>query len=195
MKVEPVTLSGKTIRLEPLSQEHFRGLCDAGLADGVWRWALAVIDSPEKMQAYLSEALLDQAKGAALPFATIDRASAAVIGCTRFGNIDTQNRKVEIGWTWLTPTFQRTYANTEAKYLMLEHAFEIWKCLRVELKTDSLNERSRNAILRIGAKEEGTLRQHMISQGGRLRDSVYFSIIDKEWPAVRERLRSMMDRP
>jgi RimJ/RimL family protein N-acetyltransferase len=140
----------------------------------------------------MEAALKDQANGIALPFVTIDRASNTVVGSTRFGNIDRANRRVEIGWTWINPQWQRTYINTEAKYLMLRHAFETWQCIRVELKTDSLNEKSRNAMLRIGAKEEGTLRNHMVTYSGRLRHSVYFSIIDSEWPQVKANLEAKM---
>jgi len=111
-----------------------------------------------------------------------------VIGSTRFGNIDVANKRAEIGWTWINPKWQRTVVNTEAKFLMLSHAFETWKCIRVELKTDALNEKSRNAILRIGAKEEGIFRKHMITSTGRYRDTVYFSVLDTEWPTVKQRL-------
>ena len=142
------------------------------------------------MGRYVETALRWQAEGTALPFATVERRVGTVVGSTRFGNIDRPNRRVEIGWTWLGPRWQRTACNTEAKYLMLRHAFETWGCLRVEFKTDALNERSRAALLRIGAREEGTLRKHMITTTGRVRDSVYFSILDDEWPAVKERLEA-----
>lgn len=193
MNIKPTVLQGDSIRLEPLSQDHIAGLCDAGLYDEIWLWTTSKVSTCDDMRTYVDEALEDQARGMALPFATIEAISDKVIGCTRFGNIDTVNKKVEIGWTWLTPGFQRTSANTQAKLLMLTHAFDEWKCVRVELKTDALNQKSRNAILRIGATEEGTLRQHMVSQGGRLRDTVYFSIIDKEWPETKARLRNMLD--
>jgi RimJ/RimL family protein N-acetyltransferase len=121
-------------------------------------------------------------------FATVETSSGRVIGSTRFMNIDRANRRVEIGSTWIAPPWQRTAVNTEAKYLMLRHAFEVWGCIRVELKTDALNQKSRNAILRIGAKEEGTLRRHLITHTGRVRDTVYFSILDSEWPGVKARL-------
>ena len=127
-----------------------------------------------------------------MPFATVERASNVVVGTTRFMNMDLANRKVEIGSTWIAPRWQRTAVNTEAKYLMLCHAFEVWKCLRVELKTDALNQRSRQAILRLGAKQEGTLRKHMLTYDGRQRDSVYFSILDTEWPQVKIRLVSKL---
>ena len=122
-------------------------------------------------------------------FATVLRESGEIVGSTRFMNIDPTNRHVEIGSTWIVPAWQRTAVNTEAKYLMLRHAFESWKCLRVELKTDALNQQSRKAILRLGAKEEGRFRKHVITWSGRVRDSVYFSIIDTEWPEIKREAR------
>ena len=195
MNVEPVTLEGKVIRLEPLSLDHHAQLCQVGLEPGIWRWTTTAVSTPDDMRAYIENALKAQAEGSALPFATIEKSAGRVVGSTRFGNIDRANRRVEIGWTWIGLLWQRTSVNTEAKYLMLRHAFETWGCIRVELKTDVLNERSRNAILRIGAKQEGILRQHMIVPGGRLRDSVYFSIIDREWPEVKARLEEKLARP
>ena len=127
-----------------------------------------------------------------MPFATVERNSKKIVGSTRFMNIDAMNRHVEIGSTWIAPPWQRTAVNTEAKYLMLRHAFETWKCMRVEFKTDLMNERSRRAILRLGAKEEGTFRKHMVTWSGRIRDSVYFSIIDTEWPEVKARLEAKL---
>jgi RimJ/RimL family protein N-acetyltransferase len=146
------------------------------------------------MRSYIEQALGDQARGTSLPFATIDQASGKVIGSTRYLNIDVSNFRVEIGSTWLAKPWQRTSANTEAKYLMLRHAFEKFGCIRVELKTDSLNQRSRDAILRLGAQEEGTLRNHMLTWTGRIRHTVYFSIIDAEWPEVKARLEGMLAR-
>jgi len=125
-------------------------------------------------------------------FASLERGSGQTIGSTRFMNIDRANRRVEIGSTWIAPAWQRTAVNTEAKYLMLRHAFEVWGCMRVELKTDALNQKSRNAILRIGAKEEGTLRRHLVTWTGRVRDTVYFSILDDEWVDVKSGLESRL---
>jgi RimJ/RimL family protein N-acetyltransferase len=142
------------------------------------------------MRGYMEAALEGQTLGSCMPLVTIDKPSGTVVGGTRFGNIDISNRRVEIGWTWVTPRFQRTYVNSEAKYLMLSRAFDVWECVRVELKTDLLNARSRAAILRLGAVEEGVLRRHQLTRGGRFRDTVYYSILDNEWPGVRERLRS-----
>ena len=192
MIVQPVTLEGKCIRLEPLSLAHHAALCHVGLDQDVWRWITAPVRTPEEMRAYIETALAEQAAGTALPFATIERASGRAIGSTRYGNIDRSNRRVEIGWTWIARPWQRTAVNTEAKYLMLRHAFETLGCIRVELKTDSLNERSRKAILRIGAQEEGTFRNHMITASGRIRHTVYYSIIDSEWPAVKANLEEKL---
>jgi len=187
-----VTLEGKHVRLEPLSLAHHAQLCQVGLDEELWRWIPQNVRTADDMRAYIEEALRSQAQGTALPFATLDQASGRAIGSTRFGNIDRVNRHVEIGWTWLGLAWQRTAANTEAKYLMLRHAFETWKCLRVEFKTDSLNQRSRAALLRIGAKEEGIFRNHVITWTGRIRHSVYFSIIDSEWPQVKASLEARL---
>ena len=180
MKIEFVTLNGQFVRLEPLKSEHLEPLCEVGLVEELWRWSPTQIDSPEAMKNYIETALDEQSHGVSLPFVTIENSSNKIVGSTRFGNIDANNLRAEIGWTWINPAWQRTAINTEAKLLMLRHAFESWKCIRVELKTDALNEKSRKAILRLGAKQEGIFRQHIICQSGRLRDSVYFSILDNE---------------
>jgi RimJ/RimL family protein N-acetyltransferase len=194
MVVEPVTLEGTYIRLEPLSPAHHAALCAVGLDAELWQWIPEAVRTPQEMRAYIKTALAAQAAGTALPFATLERATGRAIGSTRFAAIDRANRHVEIGWTWLGRAWQRTAANTEAKYLMLRHAFETWKCLRVELKTDSLNARSRQAILRLGAKEEGIFRNHIITATGRIRHSVYFSIIDSEWPEIKTHLEQRLAR-
>src|SRR5206468_2142702 len=178
MEIRPVVLEGRVVRLEPLSMDHHAALCEVGLDPQLWRWTHSLVRTNEEMARYIQATLDAQAQGRELPFATCERASGRVVGSTRFGNIDRANRRVEIGWTWIAGPWQRTAVNTEAKYLMLRHAFEQWGCVRVELKTDVLNEASRRAILRLGAKEEGLLRQHMITATGRLRDTVYYSILD-----------------
>jgi RimJ/RimL family protein N-acetyltransferase len=190
--VEPVTLKGRYIRLEPLTLEHLDGLCAIGLDDDLWRWIPFPVRSREDMLAYIRTALQWQTDGTALPFATVDQTTGRVIGCTRYMNIDKPNRHVEIGATWVGRDWQRTAVNTEAKYLMLRHAFETLGCIRVELKTDVLNERSRNAILRIGATQEGIFRNHVVCEGGRLRDSVWFSVIDSEWQRVKAALEQKL---
>jgi RimJ/RimL family protein N-acetyltransferase len=193
MLTSPIVLEGRTVRLEPLREEHIPSLCGVGLDEDLWRWTVSSVRSEEDMRRYVAAALELERTGSALPFATIDRVSGRVAGSTRFGNIDPANRRVEIGWTWLGREFQRTGINTEAKYLMLRYAFETLGCIRVELKTDVLNLRSRNAMKRIGAKEEAILRSHMITETGRLRDTVYYSILAGEWPDVKrwfeERMR------
>ena len=195
MRIEPVTLEGRRVRLEPLALGlHFEGLAAIGLDPELWRWTLDQPRTREDLRGYLETALLDQVEGRALPFTTFDRVSGRSAGCTRFGNIETRHRKVEIGWTWVGRDFQRSHVNTEAKYLMMRHAFETWGCVRVELKTNVLNRRSRDAMLRIGCREEGVLRKHMISDAGVARDTVYYSVTDDEWPAVETRLEGMMAR-
>jgi RimJ/RimL family protein N-acetyltransferase len=185
MHIAPVTLEGKTVRLEPLELAHCDALCEIGLDEDLWRWTPHAVSTPDQMRAHVAEALRLLAAGTALPFVTVLRESGQMVGSSRFGNIDCANRRVEIGWTWIGRPWQRTAVNTEAKFLMLRHAFEIWNCVRVELKTDVLNQRSRRAIERIGARQEGVLRQHMVTYSGRLRDTVYYSILDREWPDVK----------
>jgi RimJ/RimL family protein N-acetyltransferase len=194
VKTLPATLQGNYIRLEPLSPEHLDGLCAIGLDPEIWHWSPAPINTSEEMRTYVETALRWQAEGSALPFATVLNETNQVVGSTRFANIDRENKHMEIGWTWIGKPWQRTAVNTEAKYLMLRHAFETLGCIRVEFKTDSLNQQSRNALLRIGAKEEGTFRNHMITHEGRYRHSVYFSVIDSEWNGVKGRLEEKLAR-
>ncbi|MEP6849829.1 MAG: GNAT family protein [Acidobacteriota bacterium] len=188
MIVEPVVLEGEIVRLVPMDLGHVDALAEVGMERELWTWVPTACETRGDVEAYVRSALADQKRGFALPFVTIDKASGTVIGSTRFANLDTANLHAEIGWTWINPKWQRTAVNTEAKFLMLRHAFETWKCIRVELKTDALNEKSRSAILRIGAKHEGIFRRHIICASGRVRDTVYFSIIDSEWPKVKESL-------
>ena len=191
----PFTLEGTQVRLEPLLPEHAAKLW--AIAQGhlheLFQWIPYRLESLEDFRVFNRHVLEEQKRGLTVPFATFERKSGHIVGTTRFMNMDLPNRKVEIGSTWIAPPWQRSAVNTEAKYLMLQHAFEVWKCLRVELKTDSLNQRSRAAILRLGAKEEGTLRKHMVTWNGRQRDSVYFSILDTEWPEVKARLEEKME--
>jgi RimJ/RimL family protein N-acetyltransferase len=190
----PPTLAGAHVRLEPLTLAHVPALVEVGLDPELWQLTVNQVRSPADMQRYVETALGEQAAGRALPFATVDAASGRVVGSTRLGSIDAGNRRVEIGWTWLAPAWQRTALNTEAKLLLLEYAFDGLGCIRVELKTDVLNERSRAAILRLGAVEEGVLRSHQITTSGRVRDTVYFSILAAEWPAVRAGLKLKLER-
>ena len=192
--ITPITLEGSALRLEPVRREHAELFWEAAkdALDDIFRWIPYRMQSPEDFEHLLDKALAEQDRGESIVFATVERDSRRVIGSTRFMNIDRTNRRVEIGSTWIAPAWQRTAINTEAKYLMLRHAFEIWQCLRVELKTDAMNQKSRNAILRLGAKEEGTLRKHLITWTGRVRDTVYFSILDTEWPQVRRGLEAKL---
>jgi N-acetyltransferase len=192
----PLTLDGRVVRLEPIRPEHAAVFWDVAKdsLDDTFRWIPYAMKTPEDFQTLVAKTLDEQARGESVAFATVERASGRVIGSTRFMNIDRANRRVEIGSTWIAPAWQRTAVNTEAKFLMLRHAFEVWRCFRVELKTDALNQKSRNAILRIGAKEEGTLRKHVVTWTGRVRDSVYFSILDTEWPEVKARLEAKLAR-
>ncbi len=196
VQAKPVTLEGEVVRLEPLCREHAPLLWDAAkdAVDAIFRWVPYPMRSLEDFQAAVEKLLEEKDRGQSIPFATVERNSGRVIGSTRFMNMDIPNRRVEIGSTWIAPAWQRTAVNTEAKYLMLRHAFEGWHCLRVELKTDAFNEKSRNAILRLGAKEEGTLRKHLVTWTGRVRDSVYFSILDTEWPEVKIQLQQKLGR-
>ena len=180
----PVTLEGAHVRLEPLAPEHLGALCEVGLDPGLWRLNPSPVASREDMARYVQIARDAHARGEALPFATVDLASGTVVGSTRLGNVALGHRRVEIGWTWIAAPWQRTAINTEAKLLLLRHAFGPLACNRVELKTDARNARSQEAMRRIGATREGTLRHHMVTASGHLRDTVYFSILREEWPAV-----------
>ena len=182
-----------------MTLEHHAALSEVGLDPEIWRFTLVVVRTPEDMRSYMESALDLQRDGTTLPFVTIERSSGRIVGSTRFGNYDPANRRIEIGWTWIAPPWQRTAINTEAKYLMLSHAFEKLRCVRVELKTDVLNAPSRRAMLRIGAKEEGILRKHSLvwnwsEWNGRYRDSIYYSILDEEWPGVKQQLEKMLIR-
>jgi RimJ/RimL family protein N-acetyltransferase len=183
------------VRLEPLSIGHVPALCDVALDPDLWRWTGTLIRGVEDMRTYVETALGEAAHGAALPFAIVASSVGRAVGSTRYGNIALEHRRLEIGWTWLGRAWQRTPLNTECKYLLLRHAFEVLDCLRVEFKTDALNSRSRAALQRIGAVEEGTLRQHMIAPSGRLRDTVYYSILNGEWPEVKRRLELKLAQP
>jgi len=191
--VSPLTLEGSVVRLEPVRREHAELFWEIARndLDDIFRWIPYSMKTPEDFRRLIDTAFREQERGESIVFATVEQNSGRVIGSTRFMNIDRTNRRVEIGSTWIAPPWQRTGVNTEAKYLMLRHAFEVWGCMRVELKTDALNQKSRNAILRIGAKEEGTLRRHLLTWSGRVRDTVYFSVLDNEWPEVKARLQAL----
>jgi RimJ/RimL family protein N-acetyltransferase len=188
--LEPLRLEGRLVRLEPLTLDHHQALCAVGLEPELWRWIPTTIRTAVDLRRYIDQALAEQAAGTSLPFAIIERASGRAIGSTRYMNIEPAHRRLEIGSTWLGAAWQRTGCNSECKLLLLGHAFEVLRYHRVELKTDALNARSRAAILRLGAIEEGIFRKHVVCDSGRVRDTVYFSILDDEWPAVKVRLSS-----
>jgi RimJ/RimL family protein N-acetyltransferase len=194
--VDPVVLEGPRVRMEPLDLErHWEGLASIGVDPDLWRWTQAIIRSREDLRRYLDEAMREMGEHRSLPFATIDRASGRIAGCTRFSSIDIRGRQIEIGWTWVGRPYQRTHVNTEAKYLMMRHAFEVLGAAKVQLKTNVLNERSRNAMRRIGCVEEGVLRKSAVNDDGVWRDTIYFGVLDDEWPAVKARLEAMMAAP
>ncbi len=193
MDPQPVTLPGRFVRLEPLSPDHFDSLVEVGADRGIFRYFPIQIESPDEVRAYLGHCVAQMDAGETITFTTISLADNRPVGGTSFLAIDRAHKRLEIGGTWLAPDWQRTPCNTEAKYLQLRHCFEDLGCVRVEFKTDSLNEKSRTALLRIGAVEEGTFRNHMVIRpSGRLRHSVYFSIIDSEWPDVKKRVEAKL---
>jgi len=187
-------LDGDVVQLVPLTVGHVDALWEVGFDAEIWRWMPKGVRDRGTMQEWVEEALTSQGAGLAIPFATTLRETGKVIGSTRFMNIDASHRRAEIGATWITPAWQRSRVNTEAKYLMLRYAFEEQQRRRVEFKTSSQNVKSRAAILRLGATEEGTFRKHMIQEDGSNRDTVYFSIVDDEWPAVKARLETVLAR-
>jgi N-acetyltransferase len=192
MEICPGTLAGKHVRLEPLKPAHEESLIEAAGDGELWNSSVTIVPDRKSMAAYIQEALQSQSQGVALPFVIIRKALNKVVGTTRFYEIKQTDRGVNIGFTWLAASAQRTEVNTEAKLLMLSHAFENWHCIRVAFLTDVLNEQSRKALLRLGAREEAILRNHMIMPNGRIRDSVCFSIIAEEWPDVKARLISRL---
>ena len=192
MDVGPVILEGRLVRLEPLAARHVDALIEA--ADpSVFRWTVEANDTPDLVRAHLERAMAATGDGTIVAFATVERATSRPVGCTRFLAIDRVNRHLEIGWTWVTPTFQGHGYNDEAKLLQLTHAFEVLGCHRVEFKTDSLNERSRGALAGIGATFEGIFRNHMNMPSGRLRHSAWYSVIDDDWPSVKAHLRARLE--
>lgn len=186
------TLIGQRIKLRPLELSDAPLLVEAASDGELWNLPFTVVPSAQTVNDYIQHALNGRQAGTILPFVTTDIESGHVIGCTRFWKIDMKNRKLEIGSTWLAARWQRTWANTEAKFLMLQYAFETLDCVRVQFTTDVINEKSRRAILRLGAKQEGIVRHERIMPDGRKRDSVRFSIIDDEWPEIRDSLAALL---
>ncbi len=195
MQVKPVTLEGAHVRLEPMRESHADGLVAAGCGKGLFRFFPFSLETEDAMRGYVKANAAAVASGLVLPFVTIDRATERVVGATSFLAIDAPNKRLEIGATWIAPTHQRSAVNTEAKLLQLSHCFEALGTNRVEFKTDERNEKSRNALARIGAKEEGRFRAHMVMPDGHLRTSVWFSVIAPEWPAVKSALAAKLRAP
>ena len=192
LPLEPRTLEGVVVRLVPLTTDHIDALCDVGLDPEIWRWMPRSIRDRVGMSAFVEECLAGWRDGTALPFATTLRETGQVVGATRYMSIALAHGRLEIGGTWIGRAWQRTRVNTDAKYVMLRHAFEELRCQRVEFKTHAGNTPSRTAIRRLGAVEEGTFRKHMRQADGSSRDSVYFSIVDEEWPAVKQALNDRL---
>jgi RimJ/RimL family protein N-acetyltransferase len=196
MNPVPITLEGQCARLEPLDGKHAEGLFAIGQDEKIWRYLLRPkLESAADAQSFVEEALKVAAGGTQIPFTIIDQKSDRVAGSTRYLDIRRNDRAIEIGSTWLGSEFQRTSINTECKYLLLRHAFEELGALRTTLKTDGRNEQSQKAIERLGAVREGVLRKHMVMWDGYVRDTVYYSILDSEWPRVKARLESLLRRP
>ena len=195
MKIETVTLVGKLVRLEPLSEAHTSGLAKVGLAPEIWRYMrYGKVETVEQLSTWVREILELQAQGTDLPFTVIHLASGNAIGCTRYLHIDPPNRSLEIGGTWYGLAYQGTLVNSECKYLLLKYAFETLECVRVWFKSDLRNHRSQRAIERLGAVREGVLRNHMILPDGYIRDSVMFSLIPEEWPQVKQKLEARLSK-
>ncbi len=194
MPIESKTLAGRIVRLEPLSESHHAGLTAVGLSPLLWDFTPARITSPGHMMKHIREALEATERGEQLAFVLVATDSETIVGSTRFLHIDPPNRKLEIGWTWIADRWQRTGINQEAKYLLLREAFETLGVVRVEFAVDLLNFRARKSVLGIGATEEGTLRRHMVNWDGNSRDTVYYSILDSEWPDVKRAFESRLKR-
>jgi RimJ/RimL family protein N-acetyltransferase len=192
--VGPVTLEGRIVRLEPLSLDHVPRLAEVALDPEIWRWTIARPQNEADLRDWAETAIRNRESGSEYPFATIEASTGRPIGSSRYMNIVSEHRRLEIGWTWLAPAWQRSGANREAKLLMLSHAFETLGCRRVEFKTDSNNEPSRNALLGIGATFEGIFRKHMVMPGDGVRHSAWYSVIDDEWPDVKARLEESLRR-
>lgn len=195
MEIKPVVLTGKYVRLEPMTEAHIPGLAEIGVGQRIWDFMVyGDMNSQDDMGNWVRDIMARGERGTDLPFVVIHLASGRVAGATRYLNIMPKDRGLEVGGTWYGTEFQRTAVNTECKYLLLRHAFETLGCIRVQLKTDRRNERSQKAIERLGAVKEGVLRNHMILPDGRVRDSVFYSIIDTEWTIVKNRLEEMLER-
>ena len=195
MEIKPVVLTGRIVRLEPLQLAHSEALLETGEEASTWAYmAENPTRSPQAMQAWIEKTLREQEAKTCVPFVIVEQQTGTILGSTRYMDISRADRRLEIGWTWLAATVRRTGVNTECKYLLLRHAFERLAAIRVQLKTDSRNLRSQRAIERIGASREGVLRNHMIMPDGYYRASVYYSIIEEEWPRVRVHLEELLHK-
>ena len=193
--IEPVTLRGARATLEPLARGHVDALRTAANDGELWRLWFTSVPAPDSVERYVDTALSWRETREAMPFVVRDNASGDIVGCTRYFNVEAEHRRLEIGYTWYAKRVQRSAVNTECKLLLLGHAFETLKCIAVEFRTSWFNFRSREAIARLGAKQDGVLRNHQISPEGLYRDTVVFSILESEWPSVKRNLRFMLDRP
>jgi len=192
--IEPITLKGAIATLEPLAREHESALAKAAADGELWRLWYTAVAHPDKMSDYVATALDQRAKADAMPFVVRENATGDIVGCTRYFNVDVANRRLEIGHTWYAKRVQRTGLNTECKLMLLRHAFEKLGCIAVEFRTHWFNHASRTAIARLGAKQDGVLRNHQLMADGAKRDTVVFSIIDGEWPAVKRHLQFQLER-
>lgn len=194
MPLQPVTLTGHLVELRPMTLDHLDELAALGTEESIWAYYNVPYNTREKMDAYIRACQAEEARGVAQAFVIVERASGRLAGGTRYMNVDRANYRLEIGSSWLHPQWQRTGLNTEAKYLLLTHAFETLKALRVELKTDAWNTQSRQAMERIGAKFEGIFRYHMIRADGRIRHSAYYAFVRPDWPAAKAHIEGLMRR-
>ena len=191
----PITLEGKVVRLEPMNVKHIPGLAVAGKDESIWKYMVyGNLSNLESMGKWVKDLLLQQAAGTDLPFTVIQNKSGNIIGATRFLDMQPRHRSLEVGGTWYAPEYQGKVVNPECKFLLLKYAFEELNCIRVQFKADLRNERSIHALEKLGAVREGVLRSHMILPNGIIRDSVYFSILDREWPDVKIRLEDRINR-
>ncbi|OLC65307.1 MAG: GNAT family N-acetyltransferase [Betaproteobacteria bacterium 13_1_40CM_4_64_4] len=193
--IEPVTLEGRHATLEPLARKHEADLNHAAVDGELWQLWYTSVPASDQIGAYIAAALKMRADLGAMPFVVRDNASGEIVGCTRYFNVDAANRRLEIGHTWYAKRAQRTAINTECKLLLLTHAFEKLRCIAIEFRTHWFNHASREAIARLGAKQDGVLRNHQILPDGSYRDTVVFSIIESEWPAVKRHLTFLLERP
>jgi RimJ/RimL family protein N-acetyltransferase len=192
MQIQPVELTGQRVKLIPMRHEHASALYEAGRDPQIWSYMPMFVRTEQDMERLVREALADRDKGNSFPFVICDLQSGSIVGSTRFLDISSANRHLEIGWTWHSPEVWRTRVNTECKYLLLRHCFETLGTVRVQIKTDSRNLRSQHAIERLGAVKEGVLRKHRILPDGYIRDTVMYSIVEAEWPAVKKRLEAFL---